>query len=120
QKESFLQQQFAAQALQYQKNYPQGQHDLILLNGGSIGRIYTAEGQNELQLLDILLAPEARNQGVGSHFMTQLKGRARQASKPLRFYVWQLNHAAQRFYERHNCYVTHEAGAYLHMEWKPE
>ena len=120
QKETFLQQQFAAQTRQYQQNYPQGEHSLILLHGKPTGRIYTAESLYEVQLLDILLVPEARNQGIGSHLMAQLKERARQVNKPLRFYVWQLNHAAQRFYERHNCFCIGETGAYLHMEWNPE
>ena len=39
QKETFLQQQFAAQTQQYQQNYPQGEHSLILLHGKPTGRI---------------------------------------------------------------------------------
>lgn len=120
QKETFLQQQFHAQKVQYIGNYPMGEHNIVLLDGRPIGRIYTAELKNEVVLLDVILAPEARNQGVGSFLMEQLKEQARRVNKPLRFYVWQLNHAAQRFYQRHDCYFIDELGAYLHMEWKPE
>lgn len=118
-KEKFLQQQFNAQKTHYLQAFPNASHNIILHNGQPIGRIYADHGPNEIRLLDIVLLPETRNQGIGAAYLQALQGEAAQANIPLRFYVWQLNHAAQRFYQRHGCRIVEEVGAYILMEWQP-
>ncbi|MCA9996958.1 MAG: GNAT family N-acetyltransferase, partial [Anaerolineales bacterium] len=81
--------------------------------------IYVDHNPTEIRLLDIVLLPEKRNQGIGAAYLQTLQQAAGQANIPLRFYVWQLNHAAQRFYQRHGCRVVEEVGAYILMEWRP-
>ncbi|MEZ4511885.1 MAG: GNAT family N-acetyltransferase [Chloroflexota bacterium] len=118
-KDTFLQQQFNAQQTHYLQAFPNATHDIILQNGQPIGRIYVDHNPTEIRLLDIVLLPEKRNQGIGAAYLQTLQQAAGQANIPLRFYVWQLNHAAQRFYQRHGCRVVEEVGAYILMEWRP-
>lgn len=118
-KNIFLQQQFNAQKTHYLHTFPNANHRIILHNDQPIGRIYVDHHPAEIRLLDIVLLPSARSQGIGSTFLRQLQDEARQANVPLRFYVWQLNHAAQRFYQRHDCRIIEEVGAYVYMEWQP-
>ena len=118
-KEKFLQQQFNAQKIHYLQAFPNAIHNIILHNDQPIGRIYVDHTNKEIRLLDIVLLPETRNQGIGAVYLQTLQGEAEKANLPLRFYVWQLNHAAQRFYKRHGCQVVEEVGAYILMEWQP-
>jgi ribosomal protein S18 acetylase RimI-like enzyme len=118
-KDKFLQQQFNAQKNHYLQAFPNATHNIILHNDQPIGRIYVDHNPNEIRLLDIVLLPETRNQGIGKAYLQALQHQAQQANIPLRFYVWQLNQAAQRFYQRHGCQMVQEVGAYILMEWRP-
>ena len=120
QKEHFLQMQFQAQQTHYQTTFPDADHHLILLNSKPIGRIYVDRADNEIRLLDIILLPTYRNQGIGSFYLQQLKDEAAQTKIPVRFYVWQLNHAALRFYHRHGFHAIEDVGAYVHLQWQPQ
>lgn len=119
QKEEFLQMQFQAQQTHYQATFPAAEHQIILLDGRSIGRIYVDRPSDEIRLLDIILLPEHRNLGIGTTFLHQLQHEAANKNVPVRFYVWQFNLDAQRFYHRLGFQTVAEAGAYIQMEWNP-
>lgn len=119
QKQTFLKQQFSAQRNQYQAAFPNAKHNIILRKNKPVGRIYTDTSDTEIRLLDIIVSPKRRDLGIGSYCMEQLKQEATKANVPLRFYVWQSNLAAQRFYERHGCVKLGELGAYIFMGWHP-
>ncbi len=117
QKEQFLQMQFQAQQTHYQTTFPTAEHQIILLDGHPIGRIYVDRNANEIRLLDIILLPTHRNLGIGTTYLQQLQHDAADKNVPVRFYVWQFNHDAQRFYHRLGFQTVAEAGAYIQMEW---
>ena len=119
QKEQFLQMQFQAQQTHYQTTFPNADHQIILLDGRSIGRIYVDRTPDEIRLLDIILLPAYRNLGIGNTFLQQLQNEAANKNVPIRFYVWQFNLDAQRFYHRLGFQTVSEAGAYIQMEWNP-
>lgn len=118
-KEQFLRAQFDAQQQHYTTNFPDADHDIILFKDEPIGRIYVDRSGQEIRLLDIVLLPPFRNRGIGAIFLEQLKQEGQTAVIPVRFYVWQLNDAAQRFYRRHDFEIVKEEGAYVLMEWLP-
>lgn len=120
QKEQFLQMQFQAQQTHYQSTFPAAEHQIILLDGRSIGRIYVDRTPDEIRLLDIILLPAYRNLGIGKTFLQQLQNEAANKNVPVRFYVWQFNLDAQRFYHRLGFQTVTEAGAYIQMEWNPQ
>ena len=66
QKNEFLAMQFDAQRSHYQENYPNACFDIIEQAGQPVGRLYLAEVDGEIRLMDIALLPARRNQGIGT------------------------------------------------------
>lgn len=119
-KEQFLRLQFRGQRQHYKRHYPEAVNNVILLNGRPIGRLLVADLGNEIRLLDIVFLPEVQNRGIGAHYLNQLQAKAQQANLPIILHVWQLNHAALRFYKRHGFRVIADFEAYIRLEWQPK
>ena len=115
----FVQMQFQAQQHHYQRAFPQARHEIILYDGMAVGRIYVDRPGSEIRLIDITITPSFRSQGIGGHLLEQLKAEATAADIPVRFYVWQFNMAAQKFYQRHGFEQIGTEGAYVFMGWYP-
>lgn len=118
QKESFVRSQFNAQLLHYEKAYPTGSHDVILVNGKPAGRLYVARLANEIRIIDITVLPEERNAGIGSHLLRQLMEESKSASKITRIYVEEFNRSLALF-KRLGFLVGEKQDFNLLMEWKP-
>jgi ribosomal protein S18 acetylase RimI-like enzyme len=117
---AFLRQQHDAQMKHYQENFGNARHEIILQEGRPIGRIYVERNDEEIRLLDITILPAERRAGIGTQIMGDLMDEAATAGVPIRFYVWQLNYGALRFYQRLGFNQVGVAGAYLSMEWRAE
>ena len=65
QKRDFLDQQFNAQRIHYRKYYPNAEFNIIERDGQALGRLYVAELEQEIRLMEITLIPAARNSGIG-------------------------------------------------------
>lgn len=97
QKESFVRMQFAAQQRHYAAENPRASHDVILLQGSPVGRIYVDRRVDAIHILDITVLPQHRNQGVGSHVLGRLLTEARQLEKPVTIYVESFNPSISLF-----------------------
>ncbi|MDQ3920687.1 MAG: GNAT family N-acetyltransferase [Acidobacteriota bacterium] len=118
-KRAFCRQQFDAQHAEYTARYPDAQYDVILIDDQPAGRLWIGRDEEEMRLLDIALLPWAQRRGVGASLVGELIEEARASGKRLRHMVFVLNEGARRLYERLGFVVFEEAGAYLHMEWRP-
>lgn len=118
-KEQFLRSQFQAMHGTYAQRFPDGKHYIVVNQGEDIGRIYVNESNEEIRLLDVIIHPNQRNQGIGSQLMQQMIQHSEQTGKAIRFYVWQTNYAGQRFYERHGFKQIRNDNAYLLFELIP-
>jgi ribosomal protein S18 acetylase RimI-like enzyme len=87
QKEAFLKQQFTAQRDYYFKEFPRASYQIILRDGVRIGRLYVDRREKEIHILDITLAPEYRNAGLGTPLLEGLMNEARAAGKTVSIYV---------------------------------
>lgn len=119
QKATFLQQQHQSQLAHYAQRFPDAEHSLILVDEQAVGRIYVNRTAAEIRLLDITIAPEHRNQGIGTALMHTLLTEAKNAGVPLRLYVWQLNFDARRWYEKLGFRQIGSIEVYHHLEWQP-
>lgn len=119
QKDAFLRMQFTAQTAHYARFFPRAVHEVLLLDDHPVGRVYVDTNDEEIRLLDITLRPEHRNLGIGTALMRDLMDQAELERKPIRFYVWESNLAAQRWYRRLGCLVTDKRDIYIAMEWHP-
>jgi len=117
QQEAFVRMQFAAQQEHYGKLEPDANHDIILLNGRPVGRLYVARTEAKIEIMDITVLPQERNAGIGSGLIKALMDEATR-STPLRIYVESYN-PSLRLFERLGFRPVGDEGVHLLMEWVP-
>ena len=117
-RDAFVRMQFTAQRDYYQSQYPHGDHKLILAGDHPAGRLYTAETEDEIRILDITVLPHLRGAGIGTPLITGVLSRAREAGKPVRIYVETLN-PSRRLFERLGFKVIEEDGLNVLLECRP-
>jgi len=114
--------QWMAQRHGYLARYPHGEHQLVLVDGRPVGRLWVAREPAELRLVDISLLPAHRGAGVGTELLRALQQEATTTAKPLRLSVARDN-PARRLYARlgFKPVAGTETGAdpYLALEWRP-
>jgi len=114
QKRAFLEHQFEAQSRGYRESYPDASHQILLVDHAPVGRLYLSRQPERLHILDITVAPDARNSGIGSHVLRELLQEARDAAKPVTIYLESFN-PSLRLFERLGFAVASEDGFLLLM-----
>lgn len=118
QKEAFVAMQFALQKADYERQFPNAAHDIILLNGVAIGRLMVDRTRpDEIRVVDIAVLPEYRSSGVGAQLIQNLLAEARAGNKPIRIQVTRFNRAI-RLYERLGFVKIGETPVHIAMEWR--
>jgi ribosomal protein S18 acetylase RimI-like enzyme len=115
--------QFMAQRNGYRLRFPNAEHQVVLVNGQQVGRLWVAREPGELRLVDISLLPAHRNTGVGTSLLRSLQEEAVLAGKPVRLSVARES-PARRLYERLGFVLTPGAsvnttGPHVTLEWNP-
>src|SRR5438309_3475257 len=118
QREAFVRMQFDAQQLHYRQHYRRGEHLIILLNGYPVGRLYIADIETEIRIIDITILPEHRSASIGTPIIQELMNEAESAGKPLRIYVESFN-PSRGLFERLGFVKTGENGYNHLLEWRP-
>lgn len=120
QRAQFLHMQFTAQLQHYQKHYPKATHDLVLLGGHPIGRLYVdCSADDEICLLDLTLLPEYRGSGLGTPLLRQLQSEAAASARRLTIHL-EVNNRARRLFERLGFAPVpgEEQGFHIPYEWR--
>jgi ribosomal protein S18 acetylase RimI-like enzyme len=99
QKSAFVAMQFSAQRQHYRRTYPGARFEIIERGASSIGRLYVHERSDEIRIIDIVVAPEARNQGIGGALLRALLDEGRRSRRPVTIHVERFN-PARRLYDR--------------------
>lgn len=113
--QSFLRMQFAAQRSGYGQMFPNAQFNIVMAGEVPIGRIVVNRAAHEIRVVDLVIAPEERNGGVGTELMRPLIAESANVKLPLRLCVVRGNRAL-RFYERLGFVKTGELATHLEME----
>ncbi|HXG95060.1 MAG TPA: GNAT family N-acetyltransferase [Blastocatellia bacterium] len=119
QRNAFIKMQFNAQQIHYREYYPSGEQFIILADGNAVGRLYVAEIEKEIRILDITVLPERRSAGIGTPIIRELMNEATRIGKPLRIYVESYNRSRGLF-ERLGFVKSGESGYSYLMEWRGE
>lgn len=116
-KEAFLRQQFDAQSAAYEQ-YEGRSHQLVLLDGAPVGRLYVARRDDEMRIVDIALLPEHRGAGIGTAVLRDVLDEAAAGGLVVRIHVERENRALG-LYRRLGFVTVGEYGLHLRMEWDP-
>jgi GNAT superfamily N-acetyltransferase len=115
---AFVEMQFNAQRAGYRAAFPRAEFAIILSRGQPVGRIVVNRAEDEFRLVDIVVTPERRGQGVGTALIGNLLREARAVNKPLRLRVLK-DQRALHLYMRLGFKKTGEDGLRVEMEWRP-
>ena len=116
-REMFLNSQFSAQVQGYRTTFPNADFQIILSNGGAVGRMVVNRDTKEILLVDIALLPAHRNAGIGTVLLQRLLSEAAAAGKPLRLSVIK-GQRAFRLYQRLGFKKTGESDLRDELEWR--
>ncbi|NNM28153.1 MAG: GNAT family N-acetyltransferase [Akkermansiaceae bacterium] len=119
-KEAVLRQQFEAQHDGYRSAHPEADHELILVDGEPVGRLYVRREAEVIGLMDISLLPAWRNRGLGSRLIRDLLAEAREGGQRVELYVEKWNPDARRLYLRLGFADREDIGTHWMMEWRPD
>ncbi|MBV8819206.1 MAG: GNAT family N-acetyltransferase [Acidobacteriaceae bacterium] len=115
----FLEMQFRTRRLAYEAQFPDAQTSIVVIGGEDAGVITVSRGAMKMVLVDIALASEYRNQGIGTRLLSALIAESEASGKPFTLSVLEDN-PARRLYERLGFSVTAGERMYLAMERTPQ
>jgi ribosomal protein S18 acetylase RimI-like enzyme len=111
QKDAFLKMQFQAQHLHYTTEFPLASLQILRLDDQSIGRLYLAEVDDKIKILDLTIAPDFRNKKIGSLLLEEILQDAQTKNKSVQIYLENYN-PAQNLFLRFGFEVVAEEGLY--------
>lgn len=118
QKSAFVKMQSDAQHEHYRNSYPRAQYSIVTRGGKPVGRLYLAESDSEIRILDLTLLPAERNAGIGSFLLRKLIEESIAKQKALAIYVESFS-TALRLFERLGFVNSQENGIYFLMKREP-
>ena len=119
QQDAFLKMQFKARQQQYDFQYADGEHGIVVEEGRGIGRLLVLRSESEIRLVDIALLPGRQGSGIGSRLIQRLLDEGDGAGKPVTLHV-EKDNPALRLYERMGFVKVRETGDRFFMEKVPE
>ncbi len=97
QQHAFLAIQFAAQTEGYRAKSPHAAHEMICVDERPVGRLYLDRLPDRLHIMDITVAPELRNAGIGSEVLAGILAEADREGKLVDIYVETFNPSLSLF-----------------------
>jgi len=92
-----------------------GTFEIIGFAGEDIGVLRVERHDSHIQLDQLFILPSHQNRGIGARIVRELAREAREAKKPLRLRVLEVN-PARKFYEREGFRVVATTPGRIHME----
>jgi GNAT superfamily N-acetyltransferase len=115
---AFLQQQFAAQTLHYDRFYADAVRSIVTSRHRPIGCLYLLQMAGDLRIVDISLLPEFRGFGIGGALMRRVFLQAEQTGSKVSIHVESFN-PARRLYARLGFAEKSSDDVYILMERAP-
>ena len=106
--------QFRAQSLSIKLDHPRADRKIVLVDAAPVGRLVVDASADHVELIDIALLPNYRNQGIGTSVLRSVLAQADRIGRVVRLHVEKQNRAV-RLYERLGFAISGDAGMYLVM-----
>ena len=113
-----LAQQHASQDRQFRSNFPDAEWLIVEQGGAPVGRLYLAEQDGAVHVIDVSIAAAARGRGLGGALLEDVMAAAATEGKGVSLEVARTNRAA-RLYQRLGFVPTRDLGVYVTMQWTP-
>jgi ribosomal protein S18 acetylase RimI-like enzyme len=108
--------QFRAQRRQHTAQFPDAQHDILVVNGVEVGRVLVDRSQGGCHIIDISVSLGHRRAGIATTVLTEIVDEAAAAGQRVWLTIWAGNAAARQLCERAGLAVSSDADGYLTME----
>lgn len=115
---AFLKMQFELQHSQYMRNYNNPSFDVIECDGQAAGRFYVDRTRSEIRVIDIVVMPGFRRQGIAAGLFAGLLQEADAANLPLTLHVEHEN-PIMAYYLRLGFEIRANREIYLFMVRNP-
>ena len=106
--------QFRAQSMSIRLDHPRADRKIVLVDGAPVGRLVVDASAHHVELIDIALLPDYRNQGIGTSVLRGVLAQADRVGRVVRLHVEKQSRAV-RLYERLGFSISGDAGMYLTM-----
>ena len=106
------------QRARFDASFEAEEFQIITVGGRDAGFTAQRQGAREIQLLNIMIAPEYQNRGLGTAVLRELLAGARARRQSVRLQVMKVN-PARHLYERLGFVVTEQTPTHFRMLWKP-
>jgi ribosomal protein S18 acetylase RimI-like enzyme len=106
------------QRARFDASFEPGEFQIISVGGRDAGFTAMQHEAQEVQLFNIMIAPEFQNRGLGTAVLRDVLAGARARRVPVRLQVMRVN-PARRLYERLGFVVTEETATHFRMAWRP-
>ena len=106
--------QFRAQSMSIKLDHPRADRKIVLVDDAPVGRLVVDASAHQVELIDIALLPDYRNQGIGTSVLRSVLAQADRIGRVVRLHVEKQNRAV-RLYERLGFAISGDAGMYLAM-----
>ncbi len=98
QKNAFLRHQFRAQQFHYESKYGErSSFEIVTLDGMPVGRLYLAELDDEIRIVDITIAGKYRGRRIGKTLIEEILRKADSKDKCVRIYLEADNNSVGLF-----------------------
>jgi ribosomal protein S18 acetylase RimI-like enzyme len=118
QREWFLQMQFDARQRSYEAAFPNAEDRIVCMQDVPVGRLLLNREPAKLQLIDLALLEEYRNQGLGTELLRRLQRECERERIALCLQVLTAN-PAMRLYRRLGFAEVSADLVYARLEWFP-
>jgi ribosomal protein S18 acetylase RimI-like enzyme len=117
-KQAFLTSQFALQTRHYATAYADPDFMVLTCEDGPVGRLYLAQTDADLRIVDVSLSPEWRGGGLGAALLQAVQARAATDGRTVSLSVDMMN-PAQNLYRRLGFVEDGAEGLSWSMIWRP-
>jgi ribosomal protein S18 acetylase RimI-like enzyme len=108
--------QFRAQRRNYLAQYPSGQHDIIVVDGTEVGRVFVDRTGDAVHIVDITISLGRRREHIATTVLAELADEAVATGKRSWLTIWSGNTAARELCEHAGLRVAAQEDGYLTME----
>lgn len=115
QKHAFLYHQFQAQHVHYNSKYKDGHFQIIKFDDIPVGRLYAAELDDEVRIIDITILSEFRGKNIGTTLIEEILRDANEKNKAVQIYL-EANSQSVNLFARLGFVLIADEG--IHQLWR--